>query len=107
MHPEWNLVITIAAARHHEGQVVEDPFAETMHEGQSMRGREFDTRLPLFGAAISNRLRRNPELHERPPVLPLDEALFFCRPLQPKLEPGPADIAAGLPCPWVSAGASP
>ena len=33
MHPEWNLIVAVAAARHDQGQVVEDPLAETLHEG--------------------------------------------------------------------------
>ena len=50
MHPEGYLVIAVAAARHHEGQMVEDAFAEALVKGQPVRGREIDPRLPLLGA---------------------------------------------------------
>jgi hypothetical protein len=39
-----------------------------------MRGGKIDPRLPLGGARIPQRLRRNPELHERAPCL--DEFLL-------------------------------
>ena len=67
MHPEWNLIVAVAAARHDQGQVVEDPLAETLHEGQAMRRRKVDARLPFLGAVIPERFRRNPELHGHPP----------------------------------------
>jgi len=57
----------VAAAGHDQGQVVEDPLAETLHEGQSVRSRKIDARLPFLGAVVPKRLRRNPELHRHPP----------------------------------------
>ena len=47
--------------------MVEDALAETVDEGQPVRGGEIDPRLPFLGAVIIERLRRNPELHERSP----------------------------------------
>ena len=67
MHPEWNLIVAVAAARHDQGQVVENPLAEILHEGQPVRSRKIDARLPFLGAAILKRFRRNPELHRHPP----------------------------------------
>src|SRR6202011_105391 len=69
MHPERYLVVAGAAARHHEGQMVEDALAKALVEGEAMRGREIHPRLPFLGAAVIERLRRNPELHEHPPML--------------------------------------
>src|ERR1700758_238770 len=60
--------------------MVEDALAETVHEGQPVRSRQIDPRLPLLGAAVPKRLRRNPELHG---VLLfsrfLMKALYHCR----------------------------
>src|ERR1700676_3204509 len=67
MHPERDLVVAVAAAGHDQGQVVEDSLAEAVHEGEAMRSRQIDARLPFLGAAIGKRLRRNPELHGHPP----------------------------------------
>ncbi len=67
VHAERNLVVAVAAARHGEGQVVEDAQAEALVEGQPVRGGEIDPRLPFLGAVIIERFRRNPELHEHPP----------------------------------------
>jgi hypothetical protein len=72
MGPERDLIIPVAAARDHQGQMVEDALAEPLHEGQPVRGSQIDTRLPFIGAVVSERLRRNPVVHERPPALPLD-----------------------------------
>jgi hypothetical protein len=47
--------------------VIENAFAETVHEGQPMRGRKINPCLPLLGAHIPERLRRNPVLHVRTP----------------------------------------
>src|ERR1700722_15888459 len=69
MHPEWDLAVTVAAPRHHQGQMVEDAFAKAVHEGQPMRGGKVNPRPPFLGAAVAKRLRRNPELHECPPFL--------------------------------------
>ena len=68
MHAERDLVVAVAAARHHECQVVEDAFAEAVHAGEPVRGGEIDPRLPFLGAAFGKRLRRNPELHGILPV---------------------------------------
>ena len=73
VHPEWDLVVAVALAGHHQGQMVEDAFAEPMHVGQPMRSREIDPRLPFLGAAMVKRLRRNPELHA---------ILLHCLPLE-------------------------
>src|SRR5580698_7051739 len=67
MHPERDLVIAIAAARHREGQMIEDAFTKTLVEGEPMRRRQIDPRLPFLRAAFAERFRRNPELHECPP----------------------------------------
>src|SRR5664279_4971117 len=69
VHPERDLVVAVAAARYHEGQMVEDAFAEALVEGQPVRGREVDPRLPFLGAVLAKRFRRNPELHEHLPLL--------------------------------------
>ena len=53
VHPERDLVVAIAAARHHEGQMVEDAFGKTLVECQPMRRREVNPRLPFLGAACS------------------------------------------------------
>jgi len=47
--------------------MVEDALAEAVHVGQPVGGGEIDARLPLLVAALGQRLRRNPELHERSP----------------------------------------
>jgi hypothetical protein len=52
MHAERDLVVAVAATRHREGQVIEDAFTETLVEGEAMRRREIDPRLPLLGAAV-------------------------------------------------------
>ena len=72
MQAERDLVIAVGAARHHEGQMVEDAFRKTLLEGEPMRGREIDPRLPFLGAAaVLERFRRYPELHAlSPTVLP-------------------------------------
>ena len=64
MHAERDLIIAIAAARHCQCEVVENPFAETVHEGEPVRGRKIDARLPFLGAALQA-VRRNPDLHRR------------------------------------------
>src|SRR5260370_3601291 len=69
MHPERDRGVAVAAARHHEVQMVEDSLAEIVHEGQPVRRRKIDPRLPLLGAAIPECFRRNPELHGYPPCV--------------------------------------
>src|SRR6516162_5927834 len=49
MHAERDLIIAIAAARHCQCEVVENPLAETVHEGEPVRGRKIDARLPFLG----------------------------------------------------------
>src|SRR5436305_2498719 len=92
MHPERDLVVAVAAARHDESQVVEDALTETVHEGQPVRSREVDTRLPFIGAVIPERLRRNPELHERPPR----SWIVVSAGIVARIPTKPAEIAAGL-----------
>ncbi len=60
MRAERDLVVAIRAARHHEGQMVEDAFGKTLVEGQPVRGGEIDPRLPLLGAARSRALSAKP-----------------------------------------------
>src|SRR3954447_1296995 len=48
MRAERDLVVAVSAARHREGQMVEDAFAKTLVEGQTMRGGEIDPRLPFL-----------------------------------------------------------
>jgi hypothetical protein len=67
MRTERDLVVAIGAIRHHEGQMVEDAFGKSLDEGEPVGGREIDPRLPLLGAALAERFRRNPELHELSP----------------------------------------
>ena len=43
--------------------MIEDAFAEPLIEGQPVRRREIDPRLPFLGAVVLKRFRRNPELH--------------------------------------------
>jgi hypothetical protein len=55
--------------------VIEDALAKTLIEGQPVRRREIDPRLPFLGAVVFKRLRRNPELHDvLPCCLPFDGA---------------------------------
>ena len=60
MHAERDLVVAVGAAGHREGQMVEDALVETVHEGQPVRGREIDPRLPLLGAAVRRALSAKP-----------------------------------------------
>src|SRR3954451_15233582 len=60
MHPERDLVVPGAAARHHESQMFEDPRKETVHDAQPVLSREVYARLPFIGAVIPERLRPNP-----------------------------------------------
>jgi hypothetical protein len=69
MHAERDLIVAVAAARHHEREMIEDSLAEAVHMGEPVRGGEVDPRLPLLGAAFGKRFRRNPELHG---ILPAD-----------------------------------
>jgi len=80
VHPERNLVVAIAAAGHHEGQMIEDALVEAVHEGESMRRRQIDPRLPLLGAAFPERVRRNPELHDHLPRLPASRRRLYLLP---------------------------
>jgi hypothetical protein len=43
--------------------MIENAFVEAMHVGESVRGRQIDSRLPLLGTHIRKIVRRNPELH--------------------------------------------
>src|SRR3954451_16281665 len=97
VHPERDLVIAVAAARHHEGQMIEDAFTETVHESQPVRGRQIDARLTFVRTVIPERLRRNPGLHERPPAWPLDGGLAGSSASVAQIAGEPACIAAGLP----------
>ena len=78
MHPEWDLVIAVAVARHDQRKMVENSLAETVHEGQPVRSRQIDTRLPFLGIAIAELFRRNPELHGHPPCCVRITALTEC-----------------------------
>jgi hypothetical protein len=52
VHAEGNLVITVAFARDHLGQVIEDSLVQALHDGQSVRGRKIDASFPLPSAAF-------------------------------------------------------
>ena len=52
MGAERDLVIAVAAARHREGQMVEDAFGKTLVERQPVRGGEVDPCLPFLGAVV-------------------------------------------------------
>jgi len=67
MGAERDLVVAVGAAGHHEGQMVEDAFGKSLDESEPVRGGEIDPRLPLLGAILAERFRRNPELHELSP----------------------------------------
>jgi hypothetical protein len=62
MHAERDLIIAIAASRDDKSQMVENTFAEAMHEREPVCGGEINSRLPLFGAALRSAWR-NPDLH--------------------------------------------
>ncbi len=47
MQAERDLVVAVVPARHGEGEVVEDALAEAVPDGEAMRRREIDARLPL------------------------------------------------------------
>src|ERR1700685_189114 len=68
MRAERDLVVTVAAARYDQSQMIENPFAEAVHIGEAMRGRQFDPRLPFLGAPVVEPFRRDPDLHWHPPV---------------------------------------
>jgi len=55
MRAERDLIIKIAMARHHAGQVVEYALAKTVHESEPMRGGEIDSRLPFRVATFEIR----------------------------------------------------
>jgi hypothetical protein len=100
MHPERDLVIAVATIRHDEGQVVEDPLAEALREGEPVRRRKVDPRLPLLGAALFKRFRRNPELHGLSSrcCLPLDGGLSdLMAAIVTQFSTTTAEIVAGLP----------
>ena len=63
MGSERNLIIAVDPARHGEGQVIENAFAEAVHVGQPVCGREIDARLPFFRAVIPAIVRRYPNVH--------------------------------------------
>src|SRR5712672_160903 len=106
MHPERNLIVAVAAARHDQGQVVEDPLAETLHEGQPVRSRKIDARLPFLGAVIPERFRRNPELHRHPPnvVCPSAEAWRPYTHIVAQFETAVAENCSGPPISICDAG---
>src|SRR6202034_3552688 len=67
MGSEWNLIIAVGAARHGVRQVIENAFAEAVHVGQPVCGREIDARLPFIWAVIPAIVRRYPDVHGNPP----------------------------------------
>src|SRR5205807_2440103 len=96
MHPERDLVITVAAAGHDIGQVVENAFIEAVHDGEPVSGGKIDPRLPFLSAALRKRLWRNPELHWRFSLASiLDLALLTG--IVAQTGAVMAEIAAGLP----------
>jgi hypothetical protein len=66
MHAERDLIIDVAAAWNGQREVVENSLAKSMAEGETVRGRKIDPRLPFFGAtfqSICQIVWRNPDLH--------------------------------------------
>jgi hypothetical protein len=71
MHPERDLVVPVAAARHHQGQVIEDSFAEAVHVSQAVGRRQFDSGLPFLSAPIVEPFRRDSDLHGTLLLIPI------------------------------------
>jgi hypothetical protein len=76
--------------------------AETLIEGQPVRRRKIDPRLPFLGAAIRKRFWRNPELHKSSCVVCLSTKAWAFSSIYSVIWNGMAEIAAGLPSPFVA-----
>ena len=49
---ERNLIVAVVVAGHAQGEMVENPFIQAMHDGQPVRGGQIDTRLPALRGQI-------------------------------------------------------
>src|SRR5437762_2748033 len=62
MHDERDLIVTIAAARDAQREVIENPLAKPLDESEPVGGGKVNSRLPFFSVALHT-VRRNPDLH--------------------------------------------
>jgi hypothetical protein len=70
--------------------MIEDAFGKTLIEGEAMRGRKINPRLPFLGAGVVDQVRRNPELHAYAPCTarPSSEALMMASSIVAQLGTG-------------------
>jgi hypothetical protein len=62
MHAERDLIIDIVATRNGQREMVENPLAKIVPEGETVRGRKINARLPFLGATVQ-RVWRYSDLH--------------------------------------------